>query len=152
MCTAVVGGSIHRAATRISTASDQRSATPMRNHRTKDRRVPFRSGVFEGISGFSITLQNNRLGWIEIAPAYHGSRVTGHVELGICTCPISAVDWETTVNSNDFPSALNFILFLSSVAAAGSWRFCCGAWRPGLGLGVECLRGSRSSRSLPLHG
>src|ERR1700726_4870787 len=91
MCTAVVGGSIQRAATRISTASDQRSPTPMRNHRTKDRRVPFPCGVVGSISGFSITLQNNRLGWIEIAPAYHGSRVTGHVELGIGTCPISAL-------------------------------------------------------------
>jgi len=26
-----------------------------------------------------------------------------------------AAAWETTMNSNDFPSALNFILFLSSV-------------------------------------
>lgn len=29
--------------------------------------MPFRSGTFGGISGFSITLQNNRLGWIDIA-------------------------------------------------------------------------------------
>jgi hypothetical protein len=65
----VVDGSIHRAATRISTATDQRSATPMRNHRTKDRREPFRCGVFRGVSGFSVTLQNNRLGWIDIAPS-----------------------------------------------------------------------------------
>ncbi len=72
MCTTVVGGSIHRAATRISTAIDQRSATPMRNHRTKDRRVPFRCGLFGGVSGFSVTLQNNRLGWIDIAPGRVG--------------------------------------------------------------------------------
>jgi len=38
----------------------------MRNHRTKDRRRRFRCGVFGGVSGFSVTLQNNRLGWIEI--------------------------------------------------------------------------------------
>src|SRR5580700_9555168 len=70
MCTAVVGGSIHRAATRISTASDQRSATPMRNHRTKDRRELLRGGVGGvggGVARFSVTLQNNRLGWIAIA-------------------------------------------------------------------------------------
>jgi hypothetical protein len=30
--------------------------------------VPFRCGVFGGVSGFSVTLQNNRLGWIDIAP------------------------------------------------------------------------------------
>jgi hypothetical protein len=39
----------------------------MRNHRTKDRRLPFRCGVFGGVSEFSVTLQNNRLGWIDIA-------------------------------------------------------------------------------------
>src|SRR5579864_100722 len=66
MCTAVVGGSIQRAATRISTASDQRNATPMRNHRTKDRSEPFRGGVLVCVSGFSLTLQNNRFGWIHI--------------------------------------------------------------------------------------
>src|SRR5580700_11279150 len=68
MCTAVIGGSIHRAATRISTASDQRSAAPMKNHRTKDRRKPFRGGVSGSMSGFSVTLQNSRLGWIDIEP------------------------------------------------------------------------------------
>lgn len=67
MCTAVVGGSIHRAATRSSAANDQRSTTPRRNHRAKDRRVCFRCGGFGGMSGISVTLQNNRLGWIEIA-------------------------------------------------------------------------------------
>jgi hypothetical protein len=69
MCTAVVGGLIHRAATRISTARDQRSATPMRNHLRKDRRELFRGGasrVVSGVvSGFSVTFQNNRLGLID---------------------------------------------------------------------------------------
>src|SRR5690348_985103 len=86
MCTTVVGGSIHRAATRISTASNQRSATPRRNHRTKDRREPFRSGVLESVAGFSVTLQNNRLKRISrsahlspfwllpAAPRYRGTR------------------------------------------------------------------------------
>src|ERR1700688_3098377 len=78
MCTDVVGGSIHRAATSISTASDQRSAPPMRIHRTKFRRELFRFAVFEAASGFcavfgatsgfSVTLQNNRLRSIAIAP------------------------------------------------------------------------------------
>src|ERR1700752_3740200 len=67
MCTAVVGGSIQRAATRISTAIDQRSATPMRKHRTKDRRE-LRSGVLGCVSEFPATFQNNRLGWIDIVP------------------------------------------------------------------------------------
>src|SRR5277367_3222612 len=78
MCTAVVGGSIHRAATSISTASDQRTATPMRNHRTKDRSEPLRRGVFGwvfgGVSGVSVTLQNNRLARIAIAPDVVGYR------------------------------------------------------------------------------
>ena len=63
MCTAVVGGLIHRAATRTSAARDQRSAAPMRNHRTRDRRELFRSGVLSCASGFSVTYQNNRLAW-----------------------------------------------------------------------------------------
>src|SRR5580704_1694979 len=77
MCTAVVGGSIRRTATSMSTASDQRSATPARNHPTKDRREPFRGGVSGGRSGFSVTLQNNRLGWIDIAPDESHYRTTG---------------------------------------------------------------------------
>src|SRR5215472_12118751 len=66
MCTAVVGGSIHRAATRITTASDQRSASPMRNRRSKNRTEPFLGGVLGCTSGFSLTFQNNRLGWIVV--------------------------------------------------------------------------------------
>src|ERR1700682_1757893 len=62
MCTAVDGGSIHRAARRISAASDQTSTTPITSHRTKDRRKPLRSGVLGGVSGFSVTLQNTSLG------------------------------------------------------------------------------------------
>jgi hypothetical protein len=41
----------------------------MRNHRTKHRKELFRCGVFGGVSEFSVTLQNNRLGWIDIAPS-----------------------------------------------------------------------------------
>jgi hypothetical protein len=40
----------------------------MRNHRTKDRREPFRCGGFGGVARFSVTLQNNLLGWIDIEP------------------------------------------------------------------------------------
>src|SRR6266404_5362842 len=64
MCTAVVGGSIHRAATRISAANDQRSTTPMTSHRIKDRRKPARSGVLVSVFGIAVTFQNNSLGWI----------------------------------------------------------------------------------------
>ena len=83
MCTAVVGGSIHRLATSVSAASDQRTAVAMRSHRTKDRRKLLRSGVvacamggsrcaskFSAVScasGFSATLQNNRLSFVDIA-------------------------------------------------------------------------------------
>src|ERR1700676_1362046 len=62
MCTAVVGGSIHRAATRISAASDQRSTTPMTSHRIKDRRKPVRSGVLVCVFGIAVTFQNDSLG------------------------------------------------------------------------------------------
>ena len=40
----------------------------MRNHRTKDRREPFRSEVLGRVPGFSVTFQNNRFGWIGIVP------------------------------------------------------------------------------------
>ena len=64
MCTAVDGGSIHRAARRISAASDQTSTTPMTSHRTKDRRERLRSGLLGSVSGVSLTFQNNSLGWV----------------------------------------------------------------------------------------
>src|ERR1700674_4509778 len=63
MWTAVDGGSIHRAARRISAASDQTSTTPITSDRTKDRRKPLRSGVLGGVSGFSVTFQNTSL-WL----------------------------------------------------------------------------------------
>src|SRR5258706_4731106 len=62
MCTAVVGGSIHRAPTRISAASGQRSTTTMTSHRLKDRRKLFRSGVLVCVFGVAVTFQNNSLG------------------------------------------------------------------------------------------
>jgi hypothetical protein len=75
MWTAVVGGSIQRAAMSMSTASDQSSASAMPNHRTQDRRTSFQCEIGGGMfgagvavaSGFSITLQNNRLGGFDIA-------------------------------------------------------------------------------------
>ena len=48
MCKAVVGGSIHRAATSVSAASVQRSTTQRPSHRTYDRR-----GIEGGIGGNS---------------------------------------------------------------------------------------------------
>src|SRR5260221_10009266 len=67
MCTAVVGGSIHRAATSVSAAIDQSPTNPMTSHR-----INFRSklgligglasslGTVSGIvSGVEITVQNN---------------------------------------------------------------------------------------------
>src|SRR5258707_4612306 len=62
MCTAVVGGSIHRAATRISAASDQRSTTPMTSQRINHRRKLLRSGVLVCGSAIAVTFQNNSLG------------------------------------------------------------------------------------------
>ena len=77
MCTTVVGGSIHRAARRISAANDQTSATPMTSLRTEDRRKPLRSRVLEGgASGFSVTFQNNSLAkrWVSSAQdRFHAS-------------------------------------------------------------------------------
>ena len=57
MCTAVVGGSIHRAARRSSAASNQTSATPMASHRTKNRRRLLRGGVWARVSGGSVTFR-----------------------------------------------------------------------------------------------
>src|ERR1700758_5170676 len=62
MCTAVVGGSIQRAATSISAASDQRSTMPTMRNRIRDRRNPVRSGVLGCASGISVTFQNNARG------------------------------------------------------------------------------------------
>src|ERR1700722_6769310 len=64
MCTAVVGGLTHRAATRISAANDQRSATPMTSHRIKDRRKAVRSRALVSVFGIAVTSQNNSLGWV----------------------------------------------------------------------------------------
>src|SRR5258708_29585117 len=66
MCTAVVGGSTHRAARRISAERDQRSPTAMTSHRIKDRRKRVRGGGWVGaasigLSGMAVTFQNNSL-------------------------------------------------------------------------------------------
>src|ERR1700686_3305411 len=61
MCTAVVGGSIHRAAKRIRAASDQRITTTTTSHRIKDRRKPVRSEVLGSAFGIAVTIQNNSL-------------------------------------------------------------------------------------------
>src|SRR5450755_825979 len=64
MCTAVDGGSIHRAARSTIAASHQISTTPIASHRAKDRRRLLRVSVLGGASGFSVTFQNNSLGWL----------------------------------------------------------------------------------------
>lgn len=84
MCTAVVGGSIQRAATRISTANAHRSASPMRTHRTKNRREGLRGGGVGCASEFSGTLQNNRFGGIDIVPDRLPTRTNvGNVRLAL---------------------------------------------------------------------
>src|ERR1700679_3330579 len=59
MWTAVVGGSIHRAAARISAASVQSSARAITSHRMKDRRKLFRRGFFLLGFGVAVTFQNS---------------------------------------------------------------------------------------------
>src|SRR5580704_5088543 len=76
MCTAVVGGSIQRAATSISAASNQSTTAPMSSQRIDDRRNPARTGglasvfgmfgvvvfgIVGSVSGMAVTLQNNIL-------------------------------------------------------------------------------------------
>src|SRR5579862_3764780 len=61
MCTAVVGGSIHRAARRITAASDQRSTTPMTSHRIKDRTKGFPRRVLMRVFSVAVTFTNNNL-------------------------------------------------------------------------------------------
>jgi len=68
MCTAVVGGSSQRMATRVNTASAQRTAIPMSNQRTNERSEPFQGSALADAFGFSVTLPDNRSGWISIAP------------------------------------------------------------------------------------
>src|SRR5215469_8190145 len=58
MCTAVVGGLIHRTTTRSRTATDQTSSAPTISDRTKDRRKQFRSWVLVRAAGCAITFQN----------------------------------------------------------------------------------------------
>jgi hypothetical protein len=57
MCTAVVGGSIHRAATRINAAGDQRSTSPMTSHPIYDRRKRIPSVAFVCGFGVAVTVQ-----------------------------------------------------------------------------------------------
>jgi hypothetical protein len=96
MCTAVDGGSIHRAARRISAASDHRSTTPMANHRTKDRRTkdrrkPLRSGVLGCVSGFSVTFQNNSLGGVAAYGFINAFQPGRHVPQGLKLACLLAV-------------------------------------------------------------
>src|SRR5579871_729532 len=60
MCTAVVGGSIHRAATSISAKNNQKDTRLMAIHRISERRESFRRGVLRAVSAG--TDQDNRCG------------------------------------------------------------------------------------------
>src|SRR5215469_2514949 len=59
MCTAVVGGSIQRAATRISTVSDHSSSSPMTSQLATDRRKLVRGRILASGIGAEVTVQNN---------------------------------------------------------------------------------------------
>src|SRR5262249_25015575 len=72
MCTAVVGGSIHLAATRISTAKNQRNANPMTTRRITDLRETFQSRGFEFVRRFATTFQNNLQDWIYLVTGKSG--------------------------------------------------------------------------------
>src|ERR1700730_8493047 len=119
MCTAVVGGSIHRAAARISAANNQRSATPMTSHRRKSRKKPFRGAVVISVFGIAVTWysrdMDKRAGesssgsWLsdqlkprprcETIPAgyqnSHNSRIDSQLLLPACTR-----EWEDSMSSN----------------------------------------------------
>src|ERR1039457_559652 len=58
MCTAVVGGSAHRAATRVSAAANHSSPAVSTSHRTTDRSGRFRRGVLNVVTCLRITLQD----------------------------------------------------------------------------------------------
>lgn len=45
----------------------------MASHRTKDRRKPLRDGALGCVSGFSVTFQNNSLGWFAAYGPYRPS-------------------------------------------------------------------------------
>lgn len=69
MCTAVVGGLIHRAATSMSAAIDQRTAAAKRSHRAQDRSKLFREGTSRtpgGASALPVTFGTDSLGCSEI--------------------------------------------------------------------------------------
>ena len=85
MYTAVVGGSIHRTATSMSTASDQRSPTPMRNHRIKIGGSLSEAESWGECLDFQSHFRIYRLGRIDIAPdesryrkLTHHARATFH--------------------------------------------------------------------------
>src|ERR1035438_8571081 len=58
MCTAVVGGSTHRAATRVSAAANHSSPAVSTSHRTTDRSTLLRRGVLNLVSCLRITSQD----------------------------------------------------------------------------------------------
>ena len=104
MCTAVVGGSIHRAATRISAASDQTSTTPITSHRTKDRRKPLRNGVLGCVSRFSVTFQNTSLGSV-VAYGRSFARIRSAALCSVHSCQKPRWSW-ITLSHHAEPSRL----------------------------------------------
>jgi hypothetical protein len=89
MCTTVVGGSIHRAATSISAASNQISATPITTHRTNARSNRFQSDVLVSVFGPVVTFQNNRLARVAADGRSLRDGVKGQVFVAGAACPYS---------------------------------------------------------------
>src|SRR5580692_10872978 len=89
MCTAVVGGSIHRADSSVRVARDQISTTPMTIHRTKDRRKPLRREILLGMYGVAVTIRiiagAGHLRTLIEVPNADQSQARFHARQSVCT-------------------------------------------------------------------
>src|SRR6516162_5096721 len=81
MCTAVVAGSNHRSATRLSAASTHRAASPATSHSIMNRQRPGRRRALGGVSGISVRIDRG-LTVLAVKQVAHGI-LAGFVQFAV---------------------------------------------------------------------
>ena len=135
-----MGGSIHRAATRVSAASDQRATTARPNHRTNERKKLLRSGVLGGMGGVVVTFQDNRLdrvaAWVLILRARRRSTAFCSGGMGQSLLLLKAMESRYKTRAGFAPRRRQPGSGLQAVIdyrrKAGKWRSARVGWAPAL--------------------